>query len=346
MNKRNVIAIDLAKQVFQVVLLNRQDKAVSNKSMRPKRFREYLAKQSRSLVAFEACGRAHHWARVANELGHEVVILPAKLVAGFRQGHKTDGKDALAIGMAARQPEIRAVAPMSLAQQALQSDQRVAQHVSDEKTATGNMLRGLLAEFGLEIPRGDKALRESMPLILEDADNGLPLSVRESLFMAWQLWGTLNDQVKRLDRLLGQRAKDEEVCRWLMELEGVGAKNAVGLYVALGDGRHFKNGRNASACIGATPKQHSTGGRERIGHIGRYCGNTRLRASLIMGAHAVIQVLEKRPPRSDKERWLKTLIERRGKGRAAVALVNKTIRTAWAMLYYCEPYRGPQNLAS
>ena len=323
-----------------MALLNRQDKLLSNKSMRPGRFSEYLAKQPRSLVAFEACGRAHHWARMAKSLGHEAVILPTKRVASFRQGHKTDGKDALAIGMAARQPQIRAVAPMTLDQQALQSDQRVAQHVSDEKTATGNMLRGLLAEFGLEIPRGDKALKREIPLILEDAENGLPLGVRESLDIAWQLWRQLDVQVKQLDKLLAQRAAAHEPCQRLMALAGVGPKNALGLYVTLGNGRHFKNGRNASACIGATPQQHSSGGRVRIGHISRQCGNKRLRANLITGAHAVIQVLEKRGPRTEKERWLAALIERRGKGRAAVALVNKTIRTAWAMLAHQEAYHA------
>ena len=340
MNELNVIAVDLAKQVFQVALLDRQDKLRSNQSMRPKRFSDYLAKQPRSLVAFEACGRAHHWSRVAKRLGHETVILPAKLVASFRQGHKTDGKDALAIGTAARKPQIRTVAPMTLDQQALQSDQRVAQHVSDEKRATGNMLRGLLAEFGLEIPRGDKALKQAIPLILEDAENGLPLGVRESLAIAWQLWLQLDEQVQRLDSLLARRVAEHEACRRLTALEGVGPKNALGLYTTLGNGQHFKNGRNASACIGATPQQHSTGGRVRIGHISKQCGNKRLRASLITGAHSVIQVLEKRPPRTEKERWLVALIQRRGKGRAAVALVNKTIRTAWAMLAHQEAYRA------
>jgi transposase len=216
----------------------------------------------------------------------------------------------------------------------------VAQHVSDEKTATGNMLRGLLAEFGLEIPRGDKALKREIPLILEDAENGLPLGVRESLDIAWQLWRQLDVQVKQLDKLLAQRAAAHEPCQRLMALAGVGPKNALGLYVTLGNGRHFKNGRNASACIGATPQQHSSGGRVRIGHISRQCGNKRLRANLITGAHAVIQVLEKRGPRTEKERWLAALIERRGKGRAAVALVNKTIRTAWAMLAHQEAYHA------
>lgn len=335
----NVIAVDLAKQVFQVAVLNRRDKLLSNKAMKPGKFAESLAQQPRSLVAFEACGRAHHWARVAKGLGHETVILPAKVVASFRQGHKTDGKDALAIGIAARQPQLRPVAPMTLDQQALQSDQRVAQPVSDEKTATGNMLRGLLAEFGLEIARGDKALKHALPLILEDAENGLPLGARESLYIAWQLWRQLDEQVQQLDKLLARRAAAHEPCQRLMALAGVGPKNALGLYVTLGNGRHFQNGRNASACLGATPQQHSSGGRVRIGHISKQCGHKRLRASLITGAHSVIQVLEKRGPRTEKERWLQALIERRGKGRAAVALVNKTIRTAWAMLARQESYQ-------
>lgn len=345
MNKLNVIAIDLAKIVFQVAVLNRHQKVLCNKTLRSTILPAYLARQPKSLVAIEACGRAHHWARIAQSLGHDVVILPARIVSAFRQGHKTDSNDALAIALSACQPSIKAVAPMSLEQQSLQTDQRIAQHASDGKTATGNMIRGLLAEFGLEIAKGDAHLKRAIPLLLEDAENGLPLLVRESLHQAWELWQFQAEQCQQLDKLLSRRAASSEVCRRLMALEGVGPKNAIGLAITLGCTQHFKNGRNAAACIGVTPKQHSSGGKVKIGHIGKYCGNQRLRSSLITGAHSVIQALEKRPPRNEKERWLQALIARRGKGRAAVALANKTVRTAWAMLHHNEPYKASLALA-
>ena len=344
MNKLNVIAVDLAKNTFQVCVLNKADKVTSNRAIQAKRFGAYLAKQQRALVAFEACARAQHWSRTARSLGHEAVILPARMVASFRQGHKTDGTDALAIALAARQPSLRPAGIKTLEQQSVQTDLRVHKHISDQLTATGNMLRGLLAEFGLEIPQGVAHFKRQMPLLLEDAENGLPMNVRESLYQGWSLWRYLQEQLQAAEKNLHRRSRDHEACQRLSALEGVGVKNALALYAELGNGHHYKHGRNASACIGVTPKQHSSGGKVRLGSIGKYSGNQRLRSSLIMGAHSVINALNQREARTEKERWLKALIERRGRGRAAVALVNKTIRTAWAMLYHNEPYRAPAAL--
>ena len=339
MNKTNVIAVDLAKNVYQICLFNKADKIISNREIRAQRFGAFLVKQPPSVVAFEACARAQHWARKAQDCGHEAIILPAKLVASFRQGQKTDGNDAVAIGLAARQPSIQSAGIKTIEQQSVQSDLRIHKHISDQLTATGNMLRGLLAEFGIEIPKGISQLKKKMPLILEDAENGLPFGVRESLFQGWSLWQAHEKHWRELEKILNQRIQDHEACQRLSKLESVGIKNALGLYAELGNARHYKNGRNASACIGVSPKQHSSGGKVKIGSIGKYSGNQRLRSSLILGAHSVINTLDKREATTEKERWLKALIERRGKGRAAVALANKTVRTAWSMLYHNEPYR-------
>ena len=339
MEQRNVIAIDLAKATFQVMNLHKGRHIHSDKAMSAKRLEEYLARQKPSIVAMESCGSSQHWSRRAQRYGHEVRQLPPKHVKPFRKGHKTDSKDTLAIGIACQQPGVKSVGIMTLEQQSLQSDKRVQEHLSDQLTATGNLLRALVAEFGLIIPKGTSALRKRFPDILADAENGLPISVRESLHQAWQLWQYQAQALKDLEQLLARRMKQVPACQNLSKLEGVGSKNAVGLYTALGDGRQFKNGREASACIGLTPQQNSSGGNVKIGSIGKYKGNQRLRASLIMGAHAVVKVLMKRAPRNEKERWLKDLINRKGPGIAAVALANKTVRTAWAMLHNNTPYR-------
>jgi len=340
MNKHNVIAVDLAKRVFQICILSKANKVISNKEIRATKFHQFLARQSTSLLAFEACARAHHWARVAQSYGHQVVIIPAQVTANYRQGQKTDHNDALAIAIASKQPLLKTVGVKTLDQQSLQTNLRLMQHVSDQRTATGNSLRGLIAEFGIDIPQGVSALKGHIPMILEDAENGLPLSCRDALYGVWQLWLTLDSTLSDIERTLTHLVTDLPVSRNLLALEGIGPKNAAGLYAELGNGSHFKNGRNAAACIGLTPKQHSSGGLIKLGHIGRHCGNQRLRSALITGAHSMIQALSRRPAKTEKERWIVELVARRGKGRAAVALANKNVRTAWAMLKNNESYQA------
>ena len=346
MKEHNVIAIDLAKNSFQVCILGRNNKQLLNKTMTRQRLTEFLAQQQPAIVAMEACGSAHHWGRLAAAAGHKVRILSPRAVKPYRQGHKTDHNDALAIAIACVQPRMKFVGLKNLEQQSLQSDKRMQEHVSDQLTATGNLLRGLLAEFGITLPKGISAVKTRMPEILEDAENGLPLSVRESLHEGWMLWQQQSQTLQRLERLLQRRVNETPACQRLQQLASVGSKNAVALYVALGDARQYKNGREAAACIGVTPKQHSTGGKVRLGSIGKYCGNQRLRSSLIVGARSMVNALSRREPKNDKERWLKALIDRRGAGRAAVALANKTVRTAWAMLYYNAPYEPMAKSAS
>lgn len=332
MRQNTVIAIDLAKSVFDLCKVSPTGKVLMRKTLRRQQLSVFLAKQPQALVAMEACGGAHQWGRVAHSLGHEVILIPPKTVMAFRQGHKTDTNDALAIAVAARQPKINTAALKSVEQQDLQACRRVYEHLSDQRTAVSNMIRGLLAEFGLVMPKGFASLKRQMPRMLEDAENGLPPTFRETLHLAWRHWLHLDAQLHHCETQLLERVRHHEGCRRLLALEGVGPMNALGLYVALGDGSTFANGRNAAACIGVTPKQHSSGGVVHLKGIGKYTGCQRLRASLIQGAHATIIALNRRPPRTEKERWLQALIERRGKGRAAVALANKTVRTAWALL--------------
>lgn len=344
MKEHKVIAIDLAKSVFQVCLFDRRMQVVSNKAMSRKALLLFLAKQLPSLVALEACGGSHYWGRKAQVFGHRVVIIPPNRVTPYRQGQKNDGNDALAIGIASQQTKLKTVGVKTLEQQSVQCDKRVQEHFSDHLTATGNLLRALVAEFGLVIPKGVAALRRELPAILEDADNGLPHAMRESLNLAWQQWQQLAQLHTRAEKLLSQRVQSLEPCQRLIALEGIGTKNALSLYVRIGNGHHFKNGRETAACIGVTPQQHSTGGKTNLGSIGKFRGDQRLRSSLILGSRAAVNALNRRAPKNTKELWLKALIERRGPGRAAVALANKNIRTAWALLHNNTAYQ-PQLLA-
>ena len=346
MNKGNLIGIDLSKHSFQGCLLDRNDQEVFNRKFTRKGLIKWLSKQKNMVVAMEACGSSHHWARVVKRMGHSPMILPTRAVTGFRLGHKTDATDARAIAVAARQPKLKPVVPKTAEQQGLQGVERIRQHLSDQLTATSNLMRGLLAEFGLTLAKGVYRFKADLPDLLADADNELPMSLRVQLIDSWSYYLDLEARLKTLEQARDQLIEQHQTCRQLMRLASVGPVNALGLFLSLGDrGDNFANGREASACIGLTPKQYSTGGIVILGGISKKCANKRLRSTLIQGARAVIQVILKREPKNAKEAWLKSLIERRGEGRAAVALANKTIRTAWAMLHYGEAFRLNQPIA-
>lgn len=340
MYQDNLFAIDLSKNTHQGALFTKSHKVKSNRKFSSKKLIDWASRQKPLVVAMEACGMSNHWARVFERMGHRVLLVPTRTAARYRQGQKTNGTDAEAIGVAARQPTTRFVAPKTIELQELQALSRIREHLMDHRLATSNMIRCLLAEFGLLIPKGWKALRERVPELLEDAENELPIELRFHLRDQLDDYLQLERRFVEVDRAYERRVRQSEACCRLLQLEGIGPVNAAGLLLALGEkGASFRNGRDASACIGATPKQHSTGDKVVIGHISKTCANIRLRANLIQGAWSVIQQLRKRDPRNGKEAWLKGVIGRRGEGIAAVALVNKTIRVAWAMLHYGEDFK-------
>ena len=341
MSESNVIAIDLAKSSFDVCVLNPANEVLSQRNFTRSSLKTWLLKQRPSLVAVEACGSAHYWAKIAQQYGHQVMLIPPLFVKRFLSGHKTDKNDALAIAVASKQPDVKPVQVKSDEQLALQSCERIRQHYVDEQTATSNLLKGILYEFGVTVGQGKRAFIRSIPDILEDGDNGLPDELRGEIHRLYQFWHELDKQIEAINQRLQQRINAHPKCKRLKALEGVGEVNALGLYLALGDtGAAFKNGREAAACIGLTPKQYSTGGKTVLLGISKYIANKKLRANLIQGALAKAKVLTYKEPKTPKEIWLKALIERRGLRRAAVALANKTVRTAWAMLHHNTEYQA------
>jgi transposase len=337
MNKINTIGVDLAKNVIQVSVVSGSNHELTNKSLTRKKFAEFLARQKPSLVAFEACGTAHYWGRFAQRHGHEVKIIPAKMVAPYRQGHKTDANDAFAVAEAARRPDIRQAPLKSVEQQGMQSIQRSRELLVQNRVGLSNHVRGLLLEFGLVIPQGWAALHRRIPEILEDGENELPDMYRATLHMLWRRLCELRTDIEQLDTEIKTLVKQHAACKELLALEGIGPIGAVLLFATLGSGEAFANGRQFSAYLGLTPKQHSSAGKVKLIGISKKAANKRLRAVLIQGARAYVHRLKE--PKSFKDRWLKELIERAGTGKAAVALANKNVRTAWAMLTRGESYQ-------
>ena len=336
MRKINTIGVDLAKNVIQVSVVSGSNRELTNKSLTRKKFAEFLARQKPSLVAFEACGTAHYWGRFAQAHGHEVKIIPAKMVAPYRQGHKTDANDAFAVAEAARRSDIKLAPLKSVEQQGMQSIQRSRELLVQNRVGLSNHVRGLLLEFGIVIPQGWAALHRRIPEILEDGENELPDMYRPTLHLLWRRLCELRDDVEQLDAEIKMRVKQNAACKDLLALEGIGPIGSVLLYASLGTGEAFANGRQFSAYIGLTPKQHSSAGKVKLIGISKSAANKRLRAVLIQGARAYVHQLK--APKTAKDRWLKDLIERAGTGKAAVALANKNVRTAWAMLTRGESY--------
>ena len=346
MYQDNLIAIDLSKNSFQGCLLDKYHLERFNRKFTRNKLTEWLSRQQPLTVAMEACGSAHHWARLVARMGHRPLLVPTRTVTRYREGHKTDATDALATGVAARQPKTRFVAPKTIEQQGMQGIERIREHLSDHLTATSNMIRGLLYEFGLTIPKGISVFKRKVVEILEDAENDLPMALRMQLIESWEYYLDLEARLKTAKRARDQIIAQHATCQQLQQLQGIGPVNALNLYLCLGDrGGSFSNGREAAACIGLTPKQYSTGGAVTMIGISKKCANKRLRSTLIQGSRSVIKVLRKRDPRNGLEAWLKSIMARRGEGRAAVALANKTVRLTWAMLHYGEDFKLHSDMA-
>lgn len=345
MNHSTILAIDLAKSVFQICKMKHNGKVIFNKPVSRSKLIDILSKEKPALVAMESCGTANYWARLASKVGHDVKTIAPKRVTAFRQGQKTDANDALAIAIAAQQPNVRSCRILTIEDQCQQSIVLMRDLLVKQKVSTANQLRAFLLEFGFPIPKGDSPLRKSIPLILEDAENGLTGTFRDTLALMYQRLVGLIEQIDTVTNHLETAIAKDSQCRRLQALEGVGPICSILLKTALGQKEHFSSGRDASACFGLTPVQHSSGGKHIIGAIAKRSGHNTLRCALYQGAMAVVCKLEKREARNPKEQWLKALTTRRGKKVASIALANKTVRTAFAMIKNDEDYK-PQMIAA
>lgn len=339
--KNTIIGVDLAKDVIQVCIYTNK-RVHSNKEMTHKEFLLWLFNTKPTTIIFEACGTSNYWKQKALEAGHEARLISAKLVATVRQNQKTDKNDALAIVQAAQLPEIRFIKGKNAEQQQLQSVQRIRDLAMKQKSALNSQLKALLLEFNIRVSSKQGGLKGVIESVLEDADNGFSSEFRQVLESAWKQYIQTLESIRVYDECLESSVKEHTDCQRLLKLEGVGTLNAISLYIMRGcaDSGIFKKGKDASACIGLTPLQYSSGGKTKLGSIGKHVKNVPLRSQLISGAMSFIQQVEKREAVTKKEAWVKGLIERKGKKCAAVALANKTVRTAFAMLTQGTEYKA------
>jgi len=339
--QNTIVGVDLAKDIIQVCLYTSK-KVRSNTEMTPSEFIDFLASSKSSTIVFEACGTSNFWKQKAISLGHDARLISAKLVAAVRKNQKTDKNDALAIVQATMLPDVNFISGKSSEQQQLQSIMRLRELCVKQKTAISNQLTSLLLEFNIKVSSRNGGLRGAVESTLEDAENGLSVEFREALDVAWKQYLSLIMSINTYDECLEKSIETHSQCKKLLKLEGVGTLNAINLYIALGCAELglFEKGKNASACIGLTPIQYSSGGKTTLGSIGKYVKNSVLRSQLITGAMSAVNHATNREAKTTKDRWIQSMVERRGKKCTAVALANKTVRTAYAMLTQNTEYRA------
>jgi len=341
MNKVTVIGIDLAKNSFQLHGVDAKAKVVLRRKLRRDQVPMFFANLPECLVGMEACGSSAYWARVIESCGHTVRRIHPRFVKPYLQADKNDANDAAAICEAVQRPHMRFVPHKSQEQADIQAIHRVRQRFIRDRTATINQIRGLLAENGIVYRQGASTIRTVLPAVIDDNNSELSLVMRRLLRSLYEEIVFLDSKITEQNLALHEIVKSNETCKRLMGVPGIGFITATILLSVAGSAHDFKNGREFAAYLGLVPRQHSTGGKQRMLGITKR-GDTYIRTLLIHGARAVLRSIKKGGVplgEGGQAVWLAQLNERRGINRASVALANKTARVVWSMMAHGTEYR-------
>lgn len=336
MTKHKLIAIDLAKNVFQVCGINSHQKVTMNQSLKRQELPKFMAQQPTTQVAMEACYSSHYWARKFEEMGHQVILLPAQHVTPFVRGNKSDRNDALAIAEAAQRPHIRPVPIKTTDQQDIQALHRMRDRFVGHRVGLINQTRGLLSEYGIIAPLGHKPFCSLLQYICDPSYNGISPLLKTQVKKVCDEYYHLTDRLGEIDTLLADVAKQNPHCKILMSVPGIGFINATALYSAIGNGSQFNSGRELSVWLGLTPRQASSGEKQQSGSITKR-GNCYLRKQLIHGARSALSRCKKRD--DSLSRWANQLVARRGINKACVGMANRMARISWVLLQRMETFK-------
>ena len=337
MEQVSVVGLDLAKSVFQVHGVNTQGEAVLRRKLSRGQLLKLFEKLPPCLVGMEACASAHHWARELSALGHEVKLMPPQYVKPYVKRGKNDAADAEAICEAVTRPTMRFVGAKSPDQQATMMLHRVRKILTRQRTQISNALRAHMAEFGITAAIGRGGLDRLIAVIADQEDARLPDEARACLTALSTQLEMVKEQILDNDRRILADARRTEAGRRLMKIPGIGPLLASAIVACVPDPSTFGSGRGLLAWIGLTPRQNSSGGKERLGGITKQ-GDRYLRQMLVVGALAVVRYAVRNGARRP---WLLQLLARRTPKVAAVALANKTARMVWAIMTSGERYREP-----
>jgi transposase len=333
----SVLGIDIAKLVFHVVGMDDSGQVVLRKRIARSELLTFIANLPPLRLGMEACGSAHDWARCFREHGHDVRLIAPQFVKAYVKSPKNDARDAEAICEAMTRPTMRFVPIKRVEQQDLQALHRIRERLITARTALVNEIRGLLNEYGIVLPQ---SLAKFRALIVDklEADQAKLTALSTEVF--WQLYDEFLAVEKRLayyDEKLAAMGQAHPECQRLQTIPGIGPVTATALIAAIGDVTRFTNGRQLAAWLGLVPREHSTGGKPRLLGISKR-GDVYLRKLLVHGARATLRWIDTK--HDERSQWLKALMARRGKNRAAVALANKNARIVWALLAHNQEYRS------
>lgn len=331
------VAIDLAKEVFELAFADASGHVLERKRLSRKAFTRVLDNQGPLRVLMEACGSAHYWGRRFAAQGHAVKLIPARDVRPYVRRNKTDRTDVAGMLEADRCADIAAVPLKTPEQQGIQALHRIREQLKHERTAALNLVRGVLREFGVAIPMGAAKVRAVVLAALEDGDNDLPMVLRHTLAEQLERIAGLEREMAAIEDRLQEFARRDVTTQRYQQVPGIGLMTATALRASAGSLDRFRSGRHLSAWLGLVPREHSSGTHRRLGRITRR-GDTYLRTLLIHGARAVLQAARMKQRRGQAldplQVWALDLQQRQGHNKAAVGLANRLARRLWAIEHH------------
>jgi transposase len=338
----SMIGLDTAKTVFQIHGVDETGRAEIRRKLRRNDLIAFFEKQAACTVVMEACGAAHHWARMLTGLGHSVKLIAPEAVKPFvKKGKKNDAADAAAICEAASRPDVKFVPAKSVEQQGILALHAARSLLVKQQTMLANAMRGLATEFRITVPKGIHKLDELMAVV--DADEIMPQQAKQAITGLHDYCTNLSEGIETFEAEIVAHARRDETARRLATIPGIGPITASLIAATVGDITLFKTARQFAAWLGLVPRQSSTGGKTRLGRITK-TGNREIRKLLVLGATSMVYRAD--GWNSAVGAWLRSVLERRPVRLVTVALANKMARIAWAVMTRKEVYRPKGGVAA